>query len=267
MLLDAQNLFDFAAVLPVPGTGGALPNVISSNQIDVEPVGASQLAFLVGRDLAKGERVFLIMQVAAIVNAPTLSFMVVGYDDAAFTVNRLVLFDSRALSQYGPSYAPAANTMIRIGLTTNPQNPKRYYRIEYALGGGGGTAATQIFTIAAGANGTYTATIGGIQFTFQRTVSDAEAASNMANVINSNPQLSQYISAQANINAAKATAAGVVLITALATGTGPNAITTVANSGTGFTAGAATLAGGAGNAPSATVTSGFTKDEQDTWMT
>jgi hypothetical protein len=98
--------------------------------------------------------------------------------------------------------------------------------------------ASQTYTISSG-SGSETATIGGTAVAVTWATSDANTASLLATAINADTTVNKLVFATA--------ASNVVTVTALVPGPAANKITTTAT-GTGNTAGGATLTGGAGGA-------------------
>lgn len=71
-------------------------------------------------------------------STPTIRAVLVGADDTAFSTNKITIGDTGTLSD------PTVG-IYSIGIRNH--SPKRYYRIEYTLGGGGGSPT---FTVTVG---------------------------------------------------------------------------------------------------------------------
>lgn len=122
MFLDQQQMFsgtDVAGVLTgqVVVTGAATP---STNTID-------QLA---ARVLGAGQEIELMTEFSATVGAvTTLQAQLVGADDNAFAVNKVVIADT------GVSAAMAAGSSGLLRAAVKVTKPKRFLRVEYTVAG------------------------------------------------------------------------------------------------------------------------------------
>lgn len=122
MILDQQQMFsgtDVAGVL----TGQVVPTgaaVASTNVID-------QLA---ARVLGSGQDIELLTEFSATVGAvTTMQAQLIGADDAAMTINRVVLADT------GVSAAFAAGSSGLLRAAVKVAKPKRFLRVEYTVAG------------------------------------------------------------------------------------------------------------------------------------
>ena len=120
MLLDRELMYSAGQVLPTGATNSA-----------------DTVGFPAARNLGSGERLFPYLVVKAKSGSGlTLRAVLVGADDAAFTANKITIFDT------GTQNDPPLG-FVRMALPSHP--PKLYTRIEYTVGG-----TTPSFTVDAG---------------------------------------------------------------------------------------------------------------------
>lgn len=119
MMLDQQLLMSDAQALTA-----------TANSTDYIDAGAA-------RNLGSGQRVALVVHVSAQGGtSPTIQAVFVGADDTAFSTNKITIADS------GTKAAPGVG-FIRMAIPAH--TAKRYFRVEYTLGG---TSPT--YTVTAG---------------------------------------------------------------------------------------------------------------------
>lgn len=70
-------------------------------------------------------------------STPTIAAVLVGADDSAFSTNKITIGATTTLSD--PTLG-----MYEIPVRNHP--PKKYYRVEYTLGGGGGSPTFTVTT-------------------------------------------------------------------------------------------------------------------------
>lgn len=120
MLLDRELMYSAGQVLPTGATNSA-----------------DTVGFPAPRNLGAGTRVFPYLVVKAKSGTtPTLRAVLVGADDAAFTVNKITIEDT------GVQTDPPLG-FIRMALPSH--SPKQYTRVEYTVGG-----TTPSFTVDCG---------------------------------------------------------------------------------------------------------------------
>jgi hypothetical protein len=112
MIFDQQNLFSDSQVLTATAN--------STNLIDA----------LTARNLGAGEPLFLVAALIAISGtSPTLTVNLVGADDSGFSTNKITIASAT------PTLVSGVAQMVH--LTPPSHTPKRYYRLEYTVGGTG----------------------------------------------------------------------------------------------------------------------------------
>lgn len=121
MLLDKQLAFSEAQALTA--TANSTNVVDMGGSINLPANGKTRCLLNVG---AKGA------------STPTIAAVLVGADDDAFSVNKITIGTTGTLSD------PALGN---YDIPIRNHAAKRYYRIEYTLGGGGGSPT---FTVTAG---------------------------------------------------------------------------------------------------------------------
>jgi hypothetical protein len=109
-VFDQQNLFSDSQVLTATAN--------SSNLIDA----------LVARNLGAGEPIFLLAGLIAISGtSPTLTVNLVGADDPGFSTNKITIATATPTLVSG--------TPQTVHLTPPSHTPKRYFRLEFTVGG------------------------------------------------------------------------------------------------------------------------------------
>jgi hypothetical protein len=127
--LDVQNIFSDAQL--VPAVAGPAAAVVSTNVVD--QIGA--------RVIGSGTPIDLLIQYSGVVGAAsTLRAVLYGADDAAFTINKVVLADTGV----SPVLPAGSSGLLRAAVKVT--RPKRFLRIEYDAAG----AAVQFGAVTAG---------------------------------------------------------------------------------------------------------------------
>lgn len=127
--LDVENIFSDAQI--VPAVAGPAAAVVSTNVVD--EIGA--------RVLGSGTPLDLLIQYSGVVGAAsTLRAVLYGADDAAFTINKVVIADTGV----SPVLPAGSSGLLRGAVKVT--RPKRFMRVEYDAAG----AAVQFTSVTCG---------------------------------------------------------------------------------------------------------------------
>jgi hypothetical protein len=120
MIIDSQLMFSDSQAITATAA--------STNVIDLGT----------GRELGSGERLFVLLFFGTVVSNATLSYVLQGADDAAFTVNAVSILQSKTVT-------PLSNTYWAVPIP--PSQLKRFVRLNYTLTGGTGPSIPTTATI------------------------------------------------------------------------------------------------------------------------